>query len=141
MTKINLLPFFISAKIKFLNFFKKEISKPVLGLIIEPPTERILYLFIRYYFFNKSLINQFITLIIKAPKNAGQNPATANPFTTVATNQNNKALITKVNKPKVKIFTGKVKNTNIGFNKAFNKPNNKAVIKAVYQPETEIPGK
>lgn len=76
-----------------------------------------------------------------APQNAGQNPATSNPFTTVATNQNNKALITKVNKPRVKIFTGKVKITNIGLSKAFTKPNNKAVIKAAYQPETEIPGK
>ncbi len=76
-----------------------------------------------------------------APKKAGQNPATSKPFTTEATNQNNKALITKVNKPNVNTFTGKVNNTKTGFIKALTKPKTKAVIKAAYQPETCTPGK
>lgn len=76
-----------------------------------------------------------------APQKAGQNPVTEKPFTTEATNQNNKALITKVNKPRVKILTGKVKITNTGLIKAFTNPNTKAVIKAAYQPETSTPGK
>ncbi len=77
---------------------------------------------------------------ISAPSTAGQNPATVNPSTKVDTNQNKKPLITKVNSPKVRIFKGRVKNIKIGLITAFTKPNNKAVIRAIYIPETEIAG-
>lgn len=49
--------------------------------------------------------------------------------------------MTKVNNPKVKILTGRVKTISRGLIKAFTKPNTKAAMSAEYQPETEMPGK
>ena len=46
---------------------------------------------------------------------ACQNPLTSNPFIIVDESKISKALITKVNKPRVKILIGKVININIGF--------------------------
>ena len=59
----------------------------------------------------------------------------------LATNQKSKALITNVNNPKVKIFTGRVRISKTGFITEFTNPKTKAVIKAAYQPDTSIPGR
>ena len=63
-------------------------------------------------------------------KNAVPKLSTLKPLTIVATNQNKKALITKVNIPSVKIFTGKDKMNIIGLISALTNPKTKTVIKA-----------
>ena len=50
-----------------------------------------------------------------------------------------KALITKVKRPNVKIFTGRDNNKRIGFKKIFSKPKIKEAIKAVQIVSTLIP--
>ena len=64
------------------------------------------------------------------PYNALQNPSTSTPGIRYATNMNNKALITKINRPSVKILIGRVKNIRIGFITIFTKIITK--IKAQY---------
>jgi hypothetical protein len=73
---------------------------------------------------------QLTTDIAKAPQNAGQNPATPKPLTIVAANQNNRAFITNINRPRVKMFTGKVSRIKIGLIKEFIRPRIKAAINA-----------
>ncbi|MDX1535709.1 MAG: hypothetical protein R3346_03050 [Candidatus Spechtbacterales bacterium] len=72
---------------------------------------------------------------------AQRNPSTVNPGTIKEDNQTKNALITKVNKPRVKIFIGRVKKTKIGFMKIFRIPRTNATAKAVRNPETTTPGK
>jgi hypothetical protein len=52
----------------------------------------------------------------------------------------NSALITKVNKPKVKTFTGKVKTSKIGLIKVLIKPITTAVTMAGKKPSKCTPG-
>jgi len=47
-----------------------------------------------------------------------------------------KVLMTKVNKPRVKIFKGRVKRSRTGLMKAFKKPKIKETITAVKNPST-----
>jgi hypothetical protein len=63
-------------------------------------------------------------------KTAGRKPATEKPFTKLETNITSKPLITKVNKPKVKILIGNVNNIKTGLISAFIKPKTIAVITA-----------
>src|SRR3989339_867859 len=96
-----------------------------------------------YYvcFLNIFPMNQLAIVIIRAPRNADLKPSTSNPSTTVDTNQNNKALMTNVNKPRLNKFTGNVSNNKIGRIIAFTSPSTKAATNAAYQPLTPIPGK
>lgn len=75
-----------------------------------------------------------------APQKAGQNPATLKPLTTAEPNQNNKALITSVNSPSVKMFMGNVNKTSMGLISALIRPSIRAAIKALKKPDTVIPG-
>lgn len=49
------------------------------------------------------------------------------------------ALITNKNKPSVKIVTGKVNNTKIGFTKKFNNPKTIATVRAVVNSSITTP--
>ncbi len=69
-----------------------------------------------------------------------QKPSTENPFITDESNKINKALITKVNKPKVKMFMGKVISINIGLSRILTMPKNNASQSAVQKPATVTPG-
>ncbi len=82
------------------------------------------------YFLINQLVTQETRHIIKAPQKAGQNPATVKPLTIVLVNQNKKALIKSVNKPKVSKLMGKVSKTSNGLIKALIIPKTKAAIKA-----------
>ena len=65
--------------------------------------------------------------------------STLNPGTTFETIITIKASITKVNRPKVKIVTGKDKISKIGFTKIFKAAKTKATIKATLKEETVTP--
>jgi len=71
---------------------------------------------------------------------AHQNPATLKPGTIHEVSIINKALITKVKSPSVKIFIGSDKTSKIGFIKAFNIPITKATSNATTKVETDTPG-
>ena len=55
-------------------------------------------------------------------------------------NKINRALITNVNKPRVKRLMGKVRTINIGFKVTFTKPKNKANHRAAQIPLIATPG-
>lgn len=74
------------------------------------------------------------------PQNAAQKPVTAKPGTILATSKNISALITKVNKPKVRMLIGKVKIINTGLIKIFTRPIASADHMAAANPEKLIPG-
>lgn len=61
---------------------------------------------------------------------ATQKPEIAKPGTAEDTKRTIKALITKVNKPKVKIVIGKVRISKTGLSKELTIPNARAAIKA-----------
>ena len=86
------------------------------------------------------LVIQLATHKTKAPQKAGQKPSMSKPLINEAINQISKALITKVNKPKVKILIGKVNNTTIGRMMALTMPKTRATNNAVKKPETSKPG-
>ena len=67
-------------------------------------------------------------------------PPTSNPLTIEDASNINKALITKVNSPKVKIFIGRVIIINIGLIIRFIIPITIANIKAGQRPLTSTPG-
>jgi hypothetical protein len=71
---------------------------------------------------------------------ATQNPLTEKPLITDDANRISKALITKVNNPRVKILMGKVTNINIGLTKTLTIPKNKASHKADQKVATTTPG-
>ncbi len=83
-----------------------------------------------YSFLNKELTAQLMSHMISAPQNAGQNPATEKPFTTDDANKNIRALITKVKRPSVSMFIGRVKRRRTGRIKAFINPKIKAATNA-----------
>jgi hypothetical protein len=68
--------------------------------------------------------------------NAHKKPSTINPGTSLLTSNINKALITKVKSPKVRIFIGSVRIIKTGFRKAFIIPKTKATTKAAVKPAT-----
>ena len=72
--------------------------------------------------------------------NAHQKFATRKPGTIAAASIISKALITKVNKPRVTALIGKVKSNSIGLINAFSRPITKATSRALTKPETVIPG-
>lgn len=71
---------------------------------------------------------------------AGINPATANPCTTDATNQNKSAFKINEKSPKVMMLMGKVSNPKIGRIVSPKSPQISATTMAVYQPSTTMPG-
>lgn len=71
---------------------------------------------------------------------AHQKPLTPNPGTTMDASITSKALITKVKRPRVKIFIGRVNITTIGLMKALMAPKTTANIKAEKNPAIETPG-
>ena len=77
---------------------------------------------------------------INAAQNAGQKPAILKPLIKLETNQNIKALITRVNNPKVKILIGKVKISISGRMIALTKPKTAEVISADQKLEKLTPG-
>lgn len=76
----------------------------------------------------------------KAPKKALQNPSTSTPGIKYATNINNKALITKINNPKVRILIGNVKNIKTGLITKFTSAIAMDAISAVKKLDIVIPG-
>ena len=72
---------------------------------------------------------------------AHQKPSTVNPLIILDANKINKALITKVNKPRVKIFIGKVKMITIGFRITLITASKAAIHKAAQKLATVIPGR
>jgi len=68
------------------------------------------------------------------------NPPTWKPLTMLEASIIIRALITKVNKPNVKILIGKVKITSNGFIKIFKRPITSDKIKALQNPATTTPG-
>lgn len=60
-------------------------------------------------------------------KTAAQNPPTSKPLIILEANKTNNPLITKVNRPRVKILIGKVTKTKIGLMTALIKPKISAI--------------
>lgn len=81
-----------------------------------------------------------IMLTSSEPIKAGRNPSTQNPSMKVETNQNNVALITKINSPSVKIVIGNVKIIKTGRAIRLSKPRTMATTMAVYTLVTSISG-
>ena len=71
---------------------------------------------------------------------ATQKPLTEKPSITDDANKISKALITKVNKPRVRMLIGKVIKIKIGLTKTLIIPKNKANHKADQKPATTTPG-
>ena len=63
-----------------------------------------------------------ITPMIIAPRRASQKPSTRKLVMMLPTNNRRSALITRVNKPKVRMSRGKARNMRIGLTKAFRIP-------------------
>lgn len=70
-----------------------------------------------------------------------QKPLTEKPWITDEASKINKALMTKVNKPSVRILIGSVKITRIGFIMTLIRPRNKATHNAAQKPARATPGK
>jgi hypothetical protein len=88
------------------------------------------------YFLTIVLTAQFNSHNINDPMKAAQNPSTVKPLTMVLDNRKIPALMTRVNKPSVRIVTGKVRIINNGRRTALNKPSTSANISAVQNPAT-----
>lgn len=86
------------------------------------------------------MIQALIIEINKLNNTAHQKPSTVNPGTMWLVKSISKALITKRNKPNVRIVIGKVKIIKIGFKKTFRKESTIATAKAVTKFSTWIPG-
>ena len=84
---------------------------------------------------------KLMILIIIDANNAVQNVSTRKPLTSCDTSIKITALITKRNKPKVKIVMGNVKKTSIGLIKAFIMPKTAAAQIAVDRLFIRMPGK
>lgn len=76
----------------------------------------------------------------KAAKNPLQNPSTSIPGAKYAANKNNRALINKIDKPKVKILIGKAINIKAGLINVLTQTIIIAAIIAPVKLETLIPG-
>jgi hypothetical protein len=87
----------------------------------------------------KDVINQLIRLIKREPKTADQNPATSNLGITPEAIMSNIAFITKVKKPSVNMFMGRVMINKNGLRKAFSTPSMAAAKNAEKKPLTCIP--
>ena len=90
------------------------------------------YLFSLASLYTTDWDSESIILNNSAPKK----PFTTNPSTRLAHNAIIPALITNKKRPSEKTVIGKVKNTNIGFTKTFNKPNTIETIIADFTPAT-----
>jgi len=86
------------------------------------------------------LISKLIIDNSMDPSNAAKNPDTIKPGTILPTSQNRRALIIKVNNPKVSKLTGRVKSSIRGFMKIFIRPIATAAHKAGTNPAKLIPG-
>ena len=71
---------------------------------------------------------------------AVKNPLTEKPFITDDANRISKALMTKVNNPKLKILIGKVIKIKTGLTKTLIIPKNNASHKAAQKPAIATPG-
>lgn len=74
-------------------------------------------------------------------RKAGRNPSTLKPGTIFETRIIKRAFITKVNRPRVNIFIGRVRISITGLRKAFIIPNISATTKAVVRVSTLTPGR
>jgi hypothetical protein len=87
----------------------------------------------------KELRPQLTELIRREPNTADQKPKTSKPGMTPEAIFSMKALIKKVNRPRVKILIGRVKMMTIGLKNAFSMPKMAAAKKAGKKPLTRIP--
>ena len=71
---------------------------------------------------------------------AVKKPSTEKPLITDAASKISKALITKVNKPRVRMLIGNVIKIKIGLTKTLIMPKNRASQKAVQKPAMITPG-
>lgn len=69
-----------------------------------------------------------------------QNPLTSKPFTTDEANKTSIALMTKVNKPKVRMLIGRVIKIKTGLTKILTMPKKSANHKAAQNPLSATPG-
>lgn len=76
----------------------------------------------------------------KLKSKALKNPPTMKPFTILEVNRTIRALITKVNSPRLKRFTGKVRIRRTGLMIKFKRPSTSETINAVHNPATTTPG-
>ena len=76
-----------------------------------------------------------------ANASAHQKPSTWNPGTIALTSKTKKPIITKVNKPSVAMFTGKVRIKSRGPKNALTIARSTATMTAVRKPETVTPGR
>lgn len=76
----------------------------------------------------------------KEPISALKNPSTSNPGETNPANIKSKALITSVNRPRVRIFIGRVTRTRNGLMKTLISAITMATMSALQNVSTEIPG-
>jgi hypothetical protein len=86
-------------------------------------------------------MNKLTTLITREPNTAVQNPWTSKPGMTPDTILSIRAFITKVKRPKVRIFMGSVKRITIGRKKALSTPNMAAAKKAEKKPLVRMPSR
>jgi hypothetical protein len=89
--------------------------------------------------FIKELRTQLTKLIRREPNTADQKPKTSKPGMTPEAIFSIKALIKKVNRPRLNILIGRVKMMMIGLRNAFSMPNMAAAKKAGKKPLTRIP--
>ena len=75
-----------------------------------------------------------------APQNADQKPPTRKPSTNEATNQNSSPLITRVNKPSVRMVMGRVMSTSSGRIRVLTRPSTSAVSSAMVKLSTLTEG-
>jgi hypothetical protein len=78
----------------------------------------------------KEVKSQLIRLIIREPKTAVQNPRTSNPDIRPEAIFNNRALMTNVKRPRLKILMGSVIMKSMGRKSAFSIPSAAAAKKA-----------
>ncbi len=85
-------------------------------------------------------LNNVLTIASKiAPMNAGQNPVTTKPFTTLEVIINRKALITNVKTPRVRVFRGSVRKRRTGLKIEFRMPSTRHATKRGTIPVTSMP--
>jgi hypothetical protein len=80
------------------------------------------------------------TETIRDPSNACQKLSTEKPPINEDANQNSRAFITNINRPRVSTVIGRVSINKIGLTNRFNKPKVTAAINAGYRPSICMPG-
>lgn len=92
------------------------------------------------FFLKSTSNNDWKITRIRLNRKALKKPPISNPPTSIDANITITALMTKLKRPRVKIFIGKVKSNSSGFMVAFKSPNITTRKSAVQKPVTMTPG-